>query len=463
MIFCQQKNTKSCVNKGVNMTRYIGNTNEDREQMLREIGYENISSLFKSVPDSVLLRKKLDIPEALSEMELVKSIKSTSKENKNTDEYVCFLGAGAYDHYTPSPIDQLILRQEFYTSYTPYQPEISQGTLQAIFEYQTMISELTGLPVSNASMYDGASALAEAALMSCETTKRKEVLIASTVHPESRQVLYTYAKYRNITVKELAYENGQVSLDDLKSKINKDTAAVIVQNPNFFGIIEDVELISEIAHENKSLLTVSADPISLSILKSPGEMGADIAVGEGQSLGNPLNFGGPYLGFMAVTEKLMRKMPGRVVGQTTDKDGRRGFVLTLQTREQHIRRERATSNICTNQALNALQATMYLTFMGKEGLREVAEQCLNKSHYTYNELIKTGKFRPLFTAPFFKEFVVISEEPVSLLNEKLLKNNIIGGYKIEKDYPHLKNGYLIAVTEKRTREEIDTFVRKVGE
>lgn len=445
------------------MARYIGNTNDDRKQILKEIGYKDINSLFKAVPDSVLLKEKLNIPKALSEMELVKNIKSLSNENLNTDEYVCFLGAGAYDHFIPSAIDQLILRQEFYTAYTPYQPEISQGTLQAIFEYQTMISELTGLPVANASMYDGATALAEAAVMSCEATKRNEILIANTVHPESRQVVNTYAKFRNITVKEILYKNGQVDLDDLNLKINKETAAVIVQNPNFFGIIEDVEAIAEITHKNISLLTVSSDPISLSILKSPGDMGADIAVGEGQSLGNALNFGGPYLGFMAVTEKLMRKMPGRIVGQTSDNEGRRGFVLTLQTREQHIRREKATSNICSNQALNALQATMYLTFMGKEGLKEVAKLCFNKSHYAHDELIKTNKFKSLFTAPFFKEFVLISEKSISELNEKLLGYNIMGGYNLEKDYSELKNGYLLAITEKRTKEEIDTLVRRAGE
>ena len=445
------------------MARYIGNTNDDRDKMLKEIGYKDIKSLFKAVPDSVLLKRKLNIPEALSEMELIKYIKSLSNENLNTDDYTCFLGGGAYDHYIPSAIDQLILRQEFYTAYTPYQPEISQGTLQAIFEYQTMISELTGLPVANASMYDGASALAEACVMSCEATRRNEILIANSVHPESRQVLNTYAKFRNITVKEIKYNNGQADLDDLSAKISNNTAAVIVQSPNFFGIIEDVEAIAEIAHKNKSLLTVSADPVSLSILKSPGEMGADIAVGEGQSLGNVLNFGGPYLGFMAVTEKLMRKMPGRIVGQTSDKEERRGFVLTLQTREQHIRREKATSNICSNQALNALQATMYLTFMGKEGLKEAAKLCFNKSHYAYNELIKTNKFKSLFTAPFFKEFAVISEKPVNELNEKLLEDKIIGGYNLEKDYPELKDGYLIAVTEKRTKEEIDELVRKAGE
>lgn len=445
------------------MARYIGNTNDDRDKMLKEIGYKDIDSLFRAVPDSVLLKEKLNIPEALSEMELIKHIKSLSNKNFNMDDYVCFLGGGAYDHYIPSAIDQLILRQEFYTSYTPYQPEISQGTLQAIFEYQTMISELTGLPVANASMYDGASALAEAAVMSCEAARRNEILVANTVHPESRKVLNTYAKFRNITVREIEYSNGQMDLDDLNAKISSDTAAVIVQSPNFFGIIEDVEAISEITHKNKSLLTVSADPISLAILKSPGEMGADIAVGEGQPLGNALNFGGPYLGFMAVTEKLMRKMPGRIVGQTSDKEGRRGFVLTLQTREQHIRREKATSNICSNQALNALQATMYLTFMGKEGLKEVAKLCFNKSHYAYKELTKTDKFKPLFTAPFFKEFAVTSEKPVNELNEKLLEENIIGGYNLEKDYPELKNGYLLAVTEKRAKEEIDAFVRKAGE
>ena len=445
------------------MARYIGNTNDDRQDMLKEIGCKDINSLFNAVPDSVLLKEKLNIPEALSEMELIKSIKSLSDKNLNTDEYVCFMGAGAYDHYIPSAIDQLILRQEFYTAYTPYQPEISQGTLQAIFEYQTMISELTGLPVANASMYDGATALAEACVMSCEATRRNEILIANTVHPESRQVVNTYAKFKNIIVKELKYNNGQVDLDDLNAKINKDTAAVIVQSPNFFGIIEDVEAVAEITHKNKSLLTVSADPVSLSIIKSPGGMGADITVGEGQSLGNALNFGGPYLGFMAVTEKLMRKMPGRIVGQTSDKEERRGFVLTLQTREQHIRREKATSNICSNQALNALQATMYLTFLGKEGLKEVAKLCFNKSHYAYNELIKTNKFKSLFSAPFFKEFAVASEKPVNELNGELLENNIIGGYSLEKDYPELKNGYLLAVTEKRTKEEIDALVRRAGE
>lgn len=445
------------------MARYIGNTNQDREEMLKEIGIKDIDALFKSVPESVHLNRKLNLPEAQSEMELVKNIKSLSKQNSNLGDFTCFLGAGAYDHYIPALIDQLVSRQEFFTSYTPYQPEISQGTLQVIFEYQSMICELTGMAVTNASMYDGATALTEAAIMACESTRRNEILIAKSVHPESRDVLNTYAKFRNIKVIELEYKNGQIDVEDLQNKINSNTAAVIVQTPNFFGVIEDVGSFNELIHKNKSLLIMSVDPISLGLLKSPGELGADIVVGEGQSLGNSLNFGGPYLGFMAVTEKLMRKMPGRIVGQTVDKDGKRGFVLTLQTREQHIRREKATSNICSNQALNALIATIYLATMGKEGLKRVANLCLHKSHYAYNELIKTGKFSPVFTAPFFKEFILKSEENIDELNVKLLENNIIGGCDAGKYYDELNNCYIVAVTEKRTKEEIDFMTRKVVE
>lgn len=445
------------------MARYISNTNKDREQMLQDIGLSSMDSLFDSVPESVLLKGDLNIPKAQSEIELLKNLKTLSNENKNVDDYTCFLGAGSYDHYIPAVIDQLLLRQEFYTAYTPYQPEISQGTLQVIFEYQTMISELTGLPVVNASMYDGATAMTEAAIMACEATKRKQVLTACSVHPENKQILNTYAQFRDISVSEVGYNNGQIDLEDLKSKINSDTAAVIIQSPNFFGIVEHVKAVVEIAHENKSLVIMYADPISLALLKSPGELGVDIAVGDGQALGNPMSFGGPSLGFMAVTEKLMRKMPGRIVGQTADKDGNRGFVLTLQTREQHIRREKATSNICSNQALNALTATIYMTLMGKEGLKKVAQLCYDKSHYAYGELIKTGKLSPIFTAPFFKEFIVKSSEDVNTLNEKLLSHNIIGGFEADKMYPELNNSWLIAVTEKRTKDEIDNLVRKVVE
>ena len=458
-----QKITKKYVNKEGPTTRYIGNTNSDREQMLKEAGYESIDSLFKAIPESVRLKTNLNLPPAQSEIELVKNMKKLSNKNLNLDDYTCFLGAGAYDHYIPAAIDQLISRQEFYTAYTPYQPEISQGTLQVIFEYQTMISELTGLPVVNASMYDGATAMTEAAIMACDSTKRTEIIIAETVHPEYKQVLNTYAQFRDISVVELGYNDGQANLEELKNKLNKNTAAVIIQSPNFFGVIEDIAGMKDIIHDNKSLLVVCADPISLALLKSPGELGADIAVGDGQALGNSLSFGGPYLGFMAVTEKLMRKMPGRIVGETVDKEGNRGFVLTLQTREQHIRREKATSNICSNQALNALTATIYLTIMGKEGLKEVASLCLNKSHYAYDELNKSGKFNPVFSKPFFKEFIVKSNQSINELNSKLLESNIIGGYDAGRSYSELKDCWLVAVTEKRTKEEIDNLVRKAGE
>ncbi len=442
------------------MTRYIGNTENEKKEMLEEIGINDIRDLFDAIPDSVYLNRKLNIPENLSEIDLIKNLKSLADKNKNLGDYTCFLGAGAYDHYIPSVIDSLISRQEFYTSYTPYQPEISQGTLQSIFEYQTMICELTGMQVSNASMYDGATALTEAAIMSCEATKRNEILIAKSVSPESKKVLTTYSKYRNMIVIEVEYKNGQIDIDDLKSKINENTAALLIQSPNFFGIIEDIASVEQLVHDNKSLLVVSADPISLAILKSPGELGADIVVGEAQSLGTPISFGGPYLGFFATTEKLMRKMPGRIAGQTVDQNGKRGFVLTLQTREQHIRRDKATSNICSNHALNALIATIYLTILGKEGLKEVANLCVQKSHYAYKELLKTGKFTEVFTAPFFKEFVIKSEEGVDSLNDKLIKDKIIGGYSIEKDYSDISNGWLVAVTEKRSKEEIDLLVRK---
>lgn len=413
--------------------------------------------------DKVYLDRKLNIPPALSELEVIKKLKSMAGRNSDLDRYTCFLGAGAYDHFIPATIGHLISRQEFYTAYTPYQPEISQGTLQAIFEYQSMICELTGMDVSNASLYDGATALTEAAMMAVSSLKRSEILLSENVHPESREVLKTYARFRDVTVKEVSSIDGQIDPDDLRNKINDNTAAFLMQSPNFFGVIEDIASAAEITHNNKSLLIVSADPISMVLLKTPGELGADIVVGEGQGLGNPLSYGGPYLGFFAAKEKWMRKMPGRIVGQTVDKEGRRGFVLTLQTREQHIRREKATSNICSNQGLNALAAAMYMTLLGKEGLREVAELSAQKAHYTCEQLVKTGKFTKVFDKPFFKEFAVKSEKHISELNSKLLEEKFIGGYDLEKDYPALKGGWLICVTEKRTKDEIDNFVRKAVE
>jgi len=427
--------------------------------MLETVGVKSIEELFVDIPSVVRCKDRLDLPGPLSEMELVRHMKALAGKNKNLDDYACFLGAGAYDHYVPGIINHILLRQEFYTAYTPYQPEVSQGTLQAIFEYQTMICELTGMEVSNASVYDGASALAEAVAMACQATRRGEVMLSRTVHPEAREVIKTYSRFSGVRVKELGYQNGLTDLREAEERIDDQTSAIVVQNPNYFGALEDLAKLAELAHRHKALLIVSADPIALGLLKPPGETGADIVVGEGQPLGNSLSFGGPYFGFMATTEKLMRRLPGRIVGQTTDSEGNRGFILTLQAREQHIRREKATSNICSNQALCALAATVYLTVLGKKGLRRVAELCLQKAHYTYRSLLETGKFTPVFTAPFFKEFAVTSQEDTAVLNARLLENKIIGGHPLDEDYPELKNSLLIAITENRTRDEIDRLVK----
>lgn len=441
------------------MHRYIPNTEADERLMLDSIGAQSIEDLFTDIPKNLQLDRDLDLPQPMSELELSTHMKELSKKNKNIEDLVCFLGAGAYDHYIPSIVKHLAMRSEFYTAYTPYQPEISQGTLQAIFEYQTMICNLTGMEVSNASMYDGATACVEAAMMTIESTRRNSIVVSSTVHPEVRKVIKSYMRFRDVKVLEVDMAGGVTDLEKLKSLIDKDTAGVIIQNPNFFGIIEDLAEVEKITHENKSLLINYVDPISLGILKSPSEYGADIVVGEGQSLGNSLNFGGPYLGFMATTSKLMRKMPGRIVGQSNDVDGKRAFVLTLQAREQHIRRYKATSNICSNQGLNALMAAIYMTTLGKKGLREVAMQCVQKAHYAMDKITESGKFKPLFNKPFFKEFAITSSIEAEKINNELLNHNILGGYQLEKVYPELKNGLLLCVTEKRTKEQIDKLAQ----
>jgi len=438
---------------------YLPITSEDRRRMLQAVGVEAIEELFVDIPSVMRCKGRLNLPGPLSEMEMARHMKALAGKNKNLDDNPCFLGAGAYDHYVPSIINHILLRQEFYTAYTPYQPEVSQGTLQAFFEYQTMICELTGMEVSNASVYDGASALAEAVAMACQATRRGEVLLSRAVHPEARQVVKTYSHFSSVNVKELGYQNGLTGAGEAEELINNQTSAIVVQNPNFFGALEELAKFAELAHRHKALLIVSADPIALGLLKPPGESGADIVVGEGQPLGNPLSFGGPYFGFMATTEKLMRRLPGRIVGQTADSEGNRGFILTLQAREQHIRREKATSNICSNQALCALAAAVYLTVLGKKGLRQVAELCLQKAHYTYRSLLETGKFASTFTAPFFKEFAVTGQEDAAVVNARLMENKIIGGYPLARDYPELKNALLIAVTENRTRDEIDRLVK----
>ncbi|MDD3705482.1 MAG: aminomethyl-transferring glycine dehydrogenase subunit GcvPA [Clostridiaceae bacterium] len=437
------------------MHRYLPHTEDDERLMLESIGAKSTDDLFTDIPSELRLGRKLDLDNSLSEIELSDRMKALSGKNKGSDELICFLGAGAYDHYIPSVVKHLVMRSEFYTAYTPYQPEISQGTLQAIFEYQTMICSLTGMDVTNASMYDGATACVEAAMMAVENARRSSIIVSRTVHPEVRAVLKSYMRFRDVEVIEADMADGITDVEKLKSLVEAGTAGVIVQNPNFFGIIEDLTEIEKMVHSNKALLIDYVDPISLGILKSPGESGVDIVAGEGQSLGNSLSFGGPYLGFLATTSKLMRKMPGRIVGQSEDVDGKRAFVLTLQAREQHIRRYKATSNICSNQGLNALTAAIYMTTMGKQGLKEVAEQSTKKAHYAMKQLTGSGKYKLMFNKPFFKEFAVIGETASCKVNDELLKHNILGGFELDKEYPELKNSLLICVTEKRTKAQID--------
>ncbi len=441
------------------MFSYIPNTKSDEKIMLQDIGLESSEQLFEYIPAELRLNRKLDLGDPLSEYELTKYMSELSDKNKSLKDLVCFLGAGAYDHYVPALINHLLLRSEFYTSYTPYQPEISQGTLQTIFEYQTLICNLTGMDVANASMYDGGSALAEAGIMSVNITKNKKILISKTVHPESIKVLKTYAKVKDIEVVEIDHEYGVTNIEELKKLVDNNTASVIVQNPNFFGIIEDLSEIEKVTHSaKKAKLIASVDPISLGILKAPGEIGADIVVGEGQSLGNSLSFGGPYLGFMAAKKNIMRKLPGRIVGKTVDVDGKAGYVLTLQAREQHIRRDKATSNICSNQALNALAAAIYLSTLGKQGIRDVALQSTQKAHYAFNEITKSGKYKPAFNKPFFKEFVIESDIDNKVISKELMQNGILGGYDLSKDFLQYDNKALYCVTEKRTKQEIDKLV-----
>lgn len=438
------------------MHRYIPNTHADTAEMLDIIGVKSIDELFRDIPAELVLPQDLKLAPGISEPEIEKKLTGLGAKNSSIDNLTCFLGAGAYDHYIPSVIKHLTNRSEFYTAYTPYQPEISQGTLQVIFEYQTMISNLTGMDVSNASLYDGATACAEAAIMAVDNTRRKTILVSETVNPEIRQVLKSYMHFRDVNIIEVPMTDGITDPEQLQSLINSDSAAVVIQSPNFFGIIEDLTEIEKITHGNKSLLLSSVDPISLAILKKPADYGVDIAVGDAQALGNNLNYGGPYIGFMATTSKLMRKMPGRIVGQSLDVDGKRAFVLTLQAREQHIRRFKATSNICSNQNLNALIASIYMVTMGKKGLREVAIQCTEKSHYAADKITAGGKYRLAFSQPFFKEFALIGTKDADLVNKELLKNNILGGYNLSREYD-IKNGTLICVTEKRTRQEIDSL------
>ena len=438
------------------MFPYISHTHEDEQEMLKSLGLSSLDELFDDIPKKIQLGRDLDLKPAMSELEVSSYLMEMANKNCSTSKLACFLGAGAYDHYIPSIIDHIISRSEFYTSYTPYQPEISQGTLQYIFEFQTLIADLTGMDVANASLYDGGTAVTEAALMAAAVSKKGEIIVSKTVRPDTRRILKTYAHFQDLKVIEVDMVDGVTDLEKLDSLVNDDTAAVIVQSPNFFGIIEDLKAASEITHKaKKAAFIASVDPISLGILKRPGDLGADIVVGEAQGMGIPLAFGGPYLGFIAADKSYLRKLPGRIVGETTDLDGKRSFVLTLTAREQHIRRDKATSNICTNQGLNSLAATMYMVTLGKDGLREVATQCAQKAHYAFKEITKSGKYKPLFDKPFFKEFAVTTDLDAEKVAAELRKEDMIGGYHLGINYPQFKNSTLYAVTEKRTKTEID--------
>jgi len=442
---------------------FIPNTDQDRKLMFERIGIKNFDELISNIPDELRFKEDLHLPAPVSELEISKIIQHKAGCNTQTCDKVSFLGGGAYDHFIPAAVNFLLSRSEFYTAYTPYQAEVSQGTLQVIYEFQSMIGELMGMDVANASMYDGGSALAEAALMAVSETRRKKILISKSVHPYYRQIVKTYCHGQGIQIELLELDQGITSLTSLKSGIGNDVAAVIIEHPNFLGCLEEVFEISNLVHENKALLITSTDPISLAVLEPPGEYDVDIATGEGQCLGNPLNYGGPYLGIFASKQKYVRKMPGRIAGATTDSQGRRGFVLTFQAREQHIRRAKATSNICTNQALNALAATIYMSLLGEKGIQEVASLCLQNSHYLAEKITQLDGYESCFESPFFKEFVVTTPAPAKQIIETLHENNIFAGIDLANFDYGLKNAMLVAVTEKRTKDEMDRFVELLSD
>jgi len=441
------------------MFKYFPHTDVDLKEMMRFLNIQDTKELFKSIPSNVLFDGDYQLDESMSEEEVRRYFSALAKQNT---EFTVFAGGGFYDHYQPSVINSIVSRQEFLTAYTPYQPEIAQGTLTYIFEYQSMIQTLTGLEVSNASMYDGTTSTAEAMFMACSITKRNKTLIPNNVNPTLVDVVKTYAHYKGIEVEVIPTKNGVIDIDLLKQSLDSSVAGLIAQKPNYFGIIEDLEPIAALVHESGGLFIENADISSLGILKTPGEDGADIAVGDCQSLGMPLSYGGPTLGYMATTKKHVRKMPGRICGLSYDTNGKRAFVLTLQAREQHIRREKANSNICSNQSLMALYSTVYLSLLGPQGLKEVNERSYEGAHYLYRELLKTGKFYEAFHAPFLKEFVINTHIPHELIDMVLKQNGILGGLSLAPLGEEYENMITFAVTEKRTKEEIDELVRILG-
>ncbi len=434
--------------------KYFPHTQEDLDVMLKKVGVGSLDELFSEIPESIRFKGDYDLSSAMSEMEIRHFFEQLGKKN---EQLTVFAGAGVYDHYTPSIVPNIIQRSEFLTSYTPYQAEISQGTLHYIFEYQSMMAELTGMDISNASMYDGSTATAEAVLMAVANAKKaNKVLVSGTIDPKVLRVIRTYAHFQNIEIELIAEKNGVTDKADMEQKIAAGgVAGVVVQQPNYYGIVEDYSGFADTCHDNKALFVMNSIAADLALLKTPREWGADIAVGDGQSLGIPMSFGGPYVGYMCCTEKLMRKMPGRIVGATQDNRGQRAFVLTLQAREQHIRRQKATSNICSNQSLMALFVTIYMSIMGKEGLKEAASLSYSAAHYLCEELVKTGKFTLAYEQPFFNEFCVRYNGNVDALQKHLADNGILGGVKVADDI------IMFAVTEKRTKEEIDQLVELV--
>ena len=440
---------------------YISNTPQEQKEMLEEIGIKNIEDLFSAVPEEVKLEKELDLPSGLSELELMDLIKEKSKNNKTLSDKTSFLGAGAYDHYIPSIIDHIISRSEFYTAYTPYQAELSQGTLQSLYEYQSMICELTGMDIANASMLDGGSALAEAVLMASRITRKDEVLISKGVHPSYREVTKTYTEPQSINLNEINLNKSKTDLSYLKENLDDNVAAVVIQYPNFYGTIEDLKEIGKLLEDKKTLFIVTANPIALGLLEAPGNFGADIVVGEGQSLGNTINYGGPYLGYMAIKDnrRHLRQLPGRLAGATEDKDGQKGFVLTLQTREQHIRREKAPSNICSNESLNTLISAIYMSTMGKKGIKEVAYQSTQKAHYLAEKISELEGFEVVNKDNFFHEFWVKTPMPSTEIIEKLNSNEILAGVELNKFGE--EEGLLVCVTEKRNKKEMDRYLNEL--
>ncbi|HDE7885258.1 TPA: aminomethyl-transferring glycine dehydrogenase subunit GcvPA [Staphylococcus aureus] len=442
--------------------RYIPLTEKDKQEMLQTIGAKSIGELFGDVPSDILLNRDLNIAEGEAETTLLRRLNRIASKNITKETHTSFLGAGVYDHYAPSVVDAMISRSEFYTAYTPYQPEISQGELQAIFEFQTLICELTDMDVANSSMYDGMTSFAEACILAFSQTKKNKIVVSKGLHYQALQVLHTYAKTRKeFEVVEIDLDGTVTDLKKLEAAVDDETAAVAVQYPNFYGSIEDLEKIQSFIEDKKALFIVYANPLALGLLTPPGSFGADIVVGDTQPFGIPAQFGGPHCGYFATTKKLMRKVPGRLVGQTQDDEGNRGFVLTLQAREQHIRRDKATSNICSNQALNALASSIAMSALGKQAIYDIAVQNIEHANYAKQQFIKKG-FEVL-DGTSFNEFVVKFDKPIQQVNEELVKYNIIGGFDLGVVSDDFKNHMLIAVTELRTKDEIDTFVEKAGE